>query len=248
VSNVDVPVGNSFQRPTFADVAKLIAPHNCQPWLPALLEWWSQGIRHDIAVDEYRLTTAETVEELAAVKEALAVLERNLSDPSIRNLLEIARLPNQIQLPIATLRDLKHRVEITLSSSVVVGKDGKTKRGHAKPSVPNVFGAKALVAARVLELGRFLNKFEPGTTSKEAAAAAQAYWLASGGPSNSFGDPLNGWKHHFKIAKDHAGSIGLKRLIWWQDLLQCARRGRPPFYVGTYFPVSEAENRSSIAA
>jgi hypothetical protein len=247
MSSVDVPVGN-LQRPTFADVAELNVPHNCPQWLPALLEWWAQGIRHDILVDQYRLTTSQTVEELSDAIEALAVLERNLSNPNIRNLLETATLPNRIQLPIATLRDLSRRAEITLSSSVLVGKDGKTKRGHGKPSVPNIFDAKALLAARILELGRFLNKFEPGISSKNAAAAAQAYWLASGGTSKSFGNPLNGWKHHFKIAKDEAGSIGLKRLIWWRDLIQCAQRGRPPWYLGTYFPVPKAENRSSSEA
>jgi hypothetical protein len=245
VSRVDVPFGNPLQPPTFAEVAKLIVPHNCPPWLPALLEWWAQGIRHDILVDQYRLTTSQTVEELSRVMEASAVLERSLSNPNIWNLLEIARFPNQIQLSVATLRDLNYRAETTLSSSVLVGKDGKTKRGHGKPSVPNVFEAKTLVAARILELGRFLNKFEPGITSKNAAAAAQSYWLASGGTSKSFGNPLNGWKHHFRIAKDEAESIGLKRLIWWKDLIQCAKRGRPPWYLGTCFPVPEAEIRSS---
>lgn len=233
------------QRPTFADVARLIAPDNCTPWLPALLEWWAQGICHDRLVDQYRQTTSQTVQELSEVMDALAILERNLNNPNIRNLLENATLPNQIQMPIATLRDLNRRVEITLSSTTLIGRDGKTKRGHGKPTVPNVFDAKTLLAARILELGRFVNKFEPGITSKSAAAAAQAYWLASGGTLKSFGNPLNGWKHHFKIARDQAGSIGLKRLIWWRDLVQCARHGRPPWYGGTYFPVPGAEIRSS---
>jgi hypothetical protein len=248
MSNADAPVGNPHQRPTFADVAKLIVPHNCPPWLPAFLEWWAQGIRHDRLVDGYRPTTSQTVERLSEVVEALRVLERNLSDPNIRNLLEIARLPNQIKLPIATLKDLIDRAEISLSSPNLIGKDGKTKRGHGKPSVRDVFDEKTLLAARILELCRFLNKFEPGVTSKSAAAAAQAYWLATGGTSKGAGNPLNGWKHHFKIAKDQAGSIGLKRLIWHRDLVQCAERGRPPWYLGTYFPFPEAEIRSSSGA
>jgi hypothetical protein len=248
MSNADAPVGNPHQRPTFADVARLIVPDDSYPWLPAHLEWWAPGIRHDFLADQLRLTTFQTVEQLSEIVGALATIERSLSNPNIRNLLEIARLPNRIDLRIATLRDLSRRAEITLSSSVLIGKDGKTKRGHGKPSVPDVFEAKTLVAARILELWRFLNKLEPGMTSKPAAAAAQAYWLASGGPSKSFGNPLNGWKHHFKIAKDQAGSIGLKRLIWWRDLEQCARRGRPPWYLGTYFPVPDTEIRSSSAA
>jgi len=240
-----VQTGRPSQRATFADVARMIAPSNMPPWLPAHLEWWAQGIRHDRMVDQYRPTTSQTVERLSEVVEALRVLERNLSDSNIRNLLEFASIPNKIKLPIATLKDMADRAQATLSSSVLTGKNGKTKRGRGKPTVPDVFDAKTLCAARILELGRFVNKFEPGIKSASAAAAAQAYWLASGGASKSFGNPLNGWKHHFKVAKDNAGSIGLKRLIWWRDLIQCQQRGRPPWYVGTYYPVPGAEFRSS---
>jgi hypothetical protein len=236
------------RRPNFGDVARLIVPHNCPRWLPALLEWWAQGIRHDRLFDQYRPTTSQTAKKLSDVVDALSTIERNLSDPNIRNLLEIARLPNQIKVSIATLKDIRNRAEITLTSANLIGKDGKTKRGFGKPSVPDIFEEKSILAARVLELCRFLNKFEPGITSKRAAAIAQAYWLASGGISKSVGNPLNGWKHHFRIAKDQAGSMGLKRLIWHRDLVQCAERGRPPWYLGTYFPFPEAEIRSAIGA
>jgi hypothetical protein len=246
MSKVDAWVRAASRRPSFAEVAHLIVPHSGCPWLAAHLEWWAQGVQHDRFFDQHRLTTSQTIEELSEVMEAVAILERNLGNPSIRNLLVTAGRPNQILIPTATLRDLNRRAEITLSSPILIGKDGKGKRGHGKPSVPDVFDAKTLIAARILELWRFLNKHEPGVTSKSAAAAAQAYWLACGGTSMSFGNPLNGWKRHFKIAKDRAGSIGLKRLIWWRDLIQCARRGRPPWYLGTCFPVSEAENRSAI--
>jgi hypothetical protein len=240
-----VPVGLTNRHPTFAEVALLIAPHNTPPWLPAFLEWWAQGIRHDWWADQYRLTTSQTAQKLSEVVDAVTIFERNLIDPNIRNLLEAAKSASQIRLPMALLRDIADRAEITLSSPILIGSDGKTKRGRGKPSVPDIFDAKTLLAARILELGRFLNKFEPGVKSMNAAAAAQAYWLASGGISNSFGNPLNGWKHHFRIAKDQAGSIGLRRLIWWRDLVQCAQRGRPPWYLGTYFPVPEAEIRSA---
>jgi hypothetical protein len=238
--------GRPSERATFADVARMIAPSNMPPWLPAHLEWWAQGIRHDRMVDQYRPTTSQTVERLSETVEALRVLERILSDPNIRNLLESAGMPNKIKLPIATLKDLADRAGTTLSSPILTGKGGKTKRGRGKPTVPDVFDTKTLCAARILELERFLNKFEPGIKSASAAAAAQAYWLASGGASKSFGNPLNGWKHHFKAAKDNAGSIGLKRLIWWRDLVQSQQRGRPPWYLGTYFPVPEVEFRSAI--
>jgi hypothetical protein len=131
----EVQTGRPSQRATFADVARMIAPFNMPPWLPAHLEWWAQGIRHDRMVDQYRPTTSQTVERLSEVVEALRVLERNLSDSNIRNLLEFASIPNKIKLPIATLKDLADRAEAILSSPVLTGKDGKTKRGHGKPTV-----------------------------------------------------------------------------------------------------------------
>jgi hypothetical protein len=234
------PRSSRSPRPTFAEVAALIAPSNSAPWLPAFLECWAQGIRHDMLADECRPKTFETVIRLSRVADAVVILRRELDDPNIRNLIEFSRTPKRIPISIGELSDLSNRTEAALSSPALIGKDGKTKRGPGKPIVPDVFDAKSLCAARILELGRFLNKFEPGSKSRRAGEAAQAYWLASGGRSEGFGDPVNGWKRYFKIAKDNAGSIGLKRLIWWRDLQQCARRGRPPWYIGNYFPVEEA--------
>jgi hypothetical protein len=231
--------------PNFADIARMVTGSEPPRWLPAHLEWWAQGIRHDILVDQYRPSKLQTAERLLGIEKAVAVLRRELEEPSIRNLLMTAKMTKRIGISISDLKDLSERAAIVRSSPPLIGKTGKTKRGQGKPDVPDVFSAKTLCAARVLELGRFLNRFEPGVKSINAAAIAQAYWLASGGTSKSSGNPLNGWKHHFKLAKDNAGSIGLKRLIWWRDLSQCQQRGRPPWFLGTYFPVPEAEIRSA---
>jgi hypothetical protein len=246
MNDMGIPLGHFHRIPTFAEVAQLIVSSGAPPWLPAHLEWWAQGIRHDQLVDQYRPTTAQSVEGLTEIAEAFHTLERRLSDPNFRNWIELYEGPYKIGMSIADLKISASRVEDVLSSPALIGKDGKAKRGRGKPAVPHVFDAKTLLAARILELGRFLNKHEPGARSLKAAAAAQAYWLACGGESNGFGDPLNGWKHHFKAAKDNAGSIGLKRLIWWRDLIQCQRRGSPPWYIRTYFPVPEVEFRSAI--
>jgi hypothetical protein len=224
-------------RPTFGEVALLIAPSNAPSWLPGFLEWWAEGIRYDRMVDEIRPSRARTAEILSETEDALILVRRNLDVPSIRNLVdETKHRSPTINTLMAAIKDLTDRIASTRLSPLVIGTDGKTKRGRGKPTAPNVFNAKTLCAARILELGRFLNKFEPGTKSTNAAKAAEAYWLASGGDSEGFGDPINGWKHHFKLAKDHAGSIGLKRLIWWRDLQQCQRRGRAPWFLGTQIP------------
>jgi hypothetical protein len=236
------------RRPTqnFADIARILAVSDAPPWLPGFLEWWSQGVRHDILVDEYRPSKLKTVKRLLGVEQAVALLQRELENPSIRNMLEAARKPGRIRVAIADLKDLSARAEIARSSTELVGKSGSTKRGPGKPDVPDVFNAKAICAARIFEAWRLLNGREPGISNLRAAEAAQAYWLAAGGASNGAGDPRNGWYDYFKVVRDNEMSPGLKRLIWRRDLEQCKRRGRAPWYLGTQFPVSEGEFRSPI--
>ena len=60
--SVDVTIATVI--PAFVDLARLIVPKNTPDWLPAFLEWWSAGFRHDQLVDKYRPTKAETRERL----------------------------------------------------------------------------------------------------------------------------------------------------------------------------------------
>jgi hypothetical protein len=105
----EVQTGRPSQRATFADVARMIAPSNAPPWLPAHLEWWAQGIRHDILVDQYRPSKLQTVERLLGVEQAVAVLRHELEDPNIRNFLVTAKMAKRIGISIADLKDLSER-------------------------------------------------------------------------------------------------------------------------------------------
>jgi hypothetical protein len=171
------------RRPTqnFADIAKMLAAAKAPRWLPAHLEWWAQGIRHDILVEQYRPSKLKIVERLLGVEQAIAILRRELEEPSIRNLLTTARYPGRTGISIAALKDLSERAAIARSSPALVGKSGKTKRGPGKPDVPDVFSAKALCAARIFEAWRFLNKVEPGISNLKAAEAAQGYVRCTAG-------------------------------------------------------------------
>jgi hypothetical protein len=237
---------NRPQIPTFAEVARLVAPSDTQPWLPAHLEWWAAGVRHDQIADECRPTNVQTRDRLAAFATAARLIERELKAPAIRNLLSEARSVSRISISSWTLRDLASRADNVFSSPLLSSANGETKRGRSKPKVPDLFDARTLCAARILEMWPFFRKEIPGIGNRETAAAAQAYWLACGGKSNGYGDPLNGWHDYFKTVRDNGGSVGLKQLIWWRDLEQCKRRGRPPWYIGTYFPVPESEFKSPV--
>jgi hypothetical protein len=214
------------RRPThnFEDVALILAGPNTPRWLPAHLEWWAQGIRYDNLVDDYRPSKLETVDRLSSIEKAVATLLGELENPSIRNLLDAAGY-GRISLDFSQLKDLSRRAETARTSPELVGKNGKTKRGPGKPAVPDVFTPKALCAARIFEVWRFFNECDPGPGNLKAAEAAQAFWLAAGGTSNGYGDPLNGWYDHFRIVRDNEMSPGLKRLIWRRDINQSARKG-----------------------
>jgi hypothetical protein len=238
------------RRPThnFADIARMVGGSGAPRWLPAHLEWWSQGVRYDNLVDQYRPSKRKTVERLLAVERAVTILRRELEDPSIRNLLQAAKTSGRIGIAITSLKDLSDRAATARFSPALVGKSGKTKRGPGKPDVPDVFNAKALCAARMFEAWRFLNGREPGIGNLKAAEATQAYWLACGGTSDGYGDPLNGWYDHFKVVRDNEMSPGLKRLIWRRDLQQCERRGRPLGSSGPIFPSRRAKLSPLFAA
>jgi hypothetical protein len=77
---------SSAALPAFVKIAKLIAPKNMPPWLPAHLEWWHQGLTHGRIVDRYRPTKLQTRERLEALEKAALLLKRELNAPhSSRN-------------------------------------------------------------------------------------------------------------------------------------------------------------------
>jgi hypothetical protein len=171
---------NRGLTPTFADVAGLIAPHNTPDWLTPYLEWWAQGLRHDRLADQHRPTTAETRDRLQAFEQAAVLIQRELNSPAIRKILETAKSARRLRVSQFDLRDLSERADRARTSPLLVGATGGTKRGRSKPKVPDLFEAKTLCAARVVELWRHFHGIEPGRRNLKAAAVAEAYWRATG--------------------------------------------------------------------
>ena len=230
-------VGTATIIPVFVDLARLIVPENTPDWLPAFLEWWSAGFRHDQLVDKYRPTKAETRERLLGLKYTLDGVYKMLNDPAFRTPLEAARLTSKIRITNYDLKDLAERAEIAAVSSLFTGKNGKTKAGRGLPKVPGLFEAKALCAARVIELWLHFRKREPGSGNRKAAEIAEACWRLFGaksfkGKRTKDRDPLNGWFDHFKTVKDNRDDRGLMiyRLRWRTELKQTADRGWPPYF------------------
>ncbi|QIG98091.1 hypothetical protein [Bradyrhizobium sp. 6(2017)] len=234
-----------FPIPNFTDIAKLIAPDDPPSWLPAHLGWWSDGLRYDQMVDEVHPSTRQARDRLAAIAAAAELIARELESPVISALV-LAASPSKLSVTRRDMQQLASRAESARLSPPLVSTSGKTKRGRGKPKVPNIFDARTLCATRIVVMWRFFRKTVPGIGNLEAAAAAQAYWLACGGRSDGHGDPLNGWYDYFKAVRDNSGAPGLKQFIWWRDLEQAKRRNGSPCYPGTNNPIQEAEIKSPI--
>jgi hypothetical protein len=164
---------HAIEIPTFLDIARRIVPDETPSWLAAHLGWSSQGLQYDRLVDQYRPSKAETATRLDALTEALGLVQRELDDPSIRNLLEDAKYIKHLSGSSGMVRDLAQRADLAHISPGLTTKSGKTKRGRGKPKVPNLFGAKVLCAARVVETWVYFRQTEPGLANLDAAAIAQ---------------------------------------------------------------------------
>jgi hypothetical protein len=166
--------------PNFADVAKLIVPNGSPIWLPAHLEWWAQGVRHDQMVDDLRPSTLESRERLADFAAAAKLIDRELNSPAIRSLLSATNPTSRISVSSWGMRELASRAETASLSPLLTSLDGKTKRGRSKPKIPDLFDARTLCATRILEMWRFFRKEVPGIGNLEAARLLRRIGLRAG--------------------------------------------------------------------
>lgn len=146
-----------------------------------------------------------------------------LNDGATRDFLDAAtpgKIPYHGQID-HMLRDLVLRAEKGISW--LVTEAGKTKAGRNKAEPPGYFPPKTFCAALIVEAWSFIHGAEPAPTNQEAAAAADLFWNVSMGfisieptkeaierivakESKSWGERLNGWRHHFEQAKEPAVS------------------------------------------
>jgi len=229
-------------RPNFAQVAELIV-RPPPPWLPAFLEWSAQDLRADRILESSRQTKAQTKTRLASLRDAARLILRELDSYPFRDFLEMEPLGLIRDTPRlrSALRDIEDRAVRSAASPVFTKKTGETRSGPVKALAPDHVSARVLCAARTAELWLFFHSVEPGPKSPRAQRVAQAYWLASGGPSKSSGNPLNGWRDPFLKVKSKANAKALKlaRATFRTSLSQTADRGKPPWYLGTYFPFED---------
>jgi hypothetical protein len=192
--------------PELTEVAGLIAPTNAPAWLTTLLRDWVPSIMLDRGVHMVQPTKAEMRDQLTQMADAAAILQRGLSNVSTKEFLELeggVHIENFGGLD-HTLRVVGERAALSAASPRIAAA-GKAKKGRGRALPSGAISPKAFCALIVAETWAHLRGDQPAPRNQEAAAAADAYWRASGGTTQSWGsDPLTSWSYHFKEAQSPA--------------------------------------------
>jgi hypothetical protein len=204
---------------SFTDVASLIAPADTPPWLAPLLRNWAPSLMIDRQVHAAQPTNTKMLRVLSDVSNAATVLRRALAHAPTKEFLE---LEGGIQIANAggldhVLRAIGERAAVAAASPRIAAmtktktrtkkrrsKKTKTqaKRGRSRALPTNATSPKTFCAIIISEIWKQVHDEYPAPRNIKAAAAAEAYWRASGGVAAREGsEPHSSWRHHFKKAK-----------------------------------------------
>ena len=193
--------------PTFDDVARLLAPNKTPAWLSDLLRNWGSLLAKDRDLQEKLPSKSEVRQRLLDVKKAIVQITSTLNDSITMIFVEAEsnmEIRNIVQLEIS-LNHLARAVELAAASPAISEAGGKTKKGRGRAVARTTISPKTFCALIVAEAWLSVRGNRPTLRSQEAAALAQAFWLASGGVASGWGaDPRTGWSHHFREARSPA--------------------------------------------
>jgi hypothetical protein len=193
--------------PIYAKVAALIAPTDTPPWLATMLSNWAPSLALDRGVHANQPTKVRMLESLIQIKKATAFLLQALQDAPTREFLEhegSVRIENLGGLYDA-LQKLSERAALAAASpqiSEVSETSTTAKKGPGKALPANAYSPKTFCAVIISEIWNYLHGEYPPPRNLKAAAAAEAYWQASGGVTRPWGsNPFSSWRYHFEQAK-----------------------------------------------
>lgn len=191
------------EAPSYDAVATFIAPQDTPPWLKSYLVNWAPSLMLDRGVAMVQPTKVEMKKRLLEASDAAFLLHSAVSDTATREFIERAggiRFDTLGGLQHA-LQNIGERAKVAANSAALSTATGKTKSGRGKALPPDAYAPKTFCAVVIAEAWKFLRGEYPVPRNPHAAEAAQAYWLASGGTSDGWGeDPLGGWRPYFKRA------------------------------------------------
>jgi hypothetical protein len=210
VSASQNPLMKNSGVPTFADVARLIAPKNSPPWLPELFRVYGLEITKDRKLQETLPSKADMRKRLLEAKQAAQRILDLLNDTMTMVFVE-AESNNQFENIAQLESDLKGfggAIELAAASPIIAKPGGKTKKGRGRAVGRTTISPKGFCALVVAESWLYVRGHHPTFGNRAAAAAAQAYWLACGATTGSWGsDPRTSWSYHFRDARSGATRV-----------------------------------------
>lgn len=200
---------NALPAPSYAAVAGLVAPTDTPLWLEKYFRNWGPSVMLHRGVFAVQPTKVTMKRKMVEVSEAAALLSKALTDTPTREFLEQAgdiRIENLGGLQFA-LEKIAERAESAAASPALTSKTGKTKSGQGKATPPNAIAPKTFCALVIAEAWKFVRGDYPAPRNREAAKAAEMFWLASGNTSAGWGaDRMDAWRPHFMKARGFEGT------------------------------------------
>jgi hypothetical protein len=202
----DIFKANSSQSRVWTDIAALINK-DPPPRVTTLLREWGPSIMLDRAVHAAQPSKTQMRKRLTQVANAAAIVREALQHDPTREFLELegnVRIENLGGLELA-LRTIGEHATSAAASPRISASGTAAKKGQGKALPAEALHPKVFCAVIIGETWKFLNGEYPGSRNAKAAAAADAYWQASGGSTKSWGtNRLTSWRPYFERAKSPA--------------------------------------------
>jgi hypothetical protein len=179
-------------------------------WLPTFLLQWAPEVIIQRELAAANVSRKSIMSKLAGVEKAAAELAEFLGERAVMKFLQMPpHRPFQSELGTRMFIDeILVRAHAAATSPILLRGNGRENSGAGKAITSNDENPKLLCAAIVAEAWFALHGAYP-ISSKFAAAAASAYWTATGGTlersvgSNSVGM----WRNYFEELRD-------EQLLW----------------------------------
>jgi hypothetical protein len=163
--------------------------------------------RANVASSQLNLLGTGLDERLENLSDGAKLVAREFRDPALSEFLKAEQIigpPPPTKELGALLREIRRQADAALLSPSLANKAGKTKAGRSRALPPDASSAPAFCAAVILEAWAYFHNGEyPLDDDPRIADAAEEYWRACGGTTNSWSDnPLNAWRPYFKKARE----------------------------------------------
>jgi hypothetical protein len=179
-------------------------------WLSTYLLQWAPEVIMQRELTNANVSREHIMSKLAGVEAAATQLADLLEDRAVMKFLQMPpHQPFQSELKTKMfIGEILVRAHDAATSSILMRGDGRENSGAGKAITSNEVNPKQLCAAIVAEAWCALHG-SPPIASKFAAAAASAYWVASGGTlDRSVGSsPVGMWRNYFDELRD-------EQLLW----------------------------------